>query len=55
MQVATISGIETEKRVDEDVLVEIENFVFPVDFQIMDIPVDKETPIILGRPFMLIG
>ena len=35
------------------VLVEIDNFVFPVDFQIMDIPEYEETPSILGRPFML--
>ena len=37
----------------EDVLIEIENFVFPVDFQTMDISKDEETPIILGRPFLL--
>ena len=37
----------------EDALVEIENFVFPVDFQIMDIPEDEDTLIILGRPFLL--
>ena len=30
-----------------------ENFSFLVDFQIMDIPEDEETPIILGRPFLL--
>ncbi|XP_058770905.1 uncharacterized protein LOC131644427 [Vicia villosa] len=38
--------------VAEDVLVEIDKFVFPVDFEIMDIPEDEETPIILGRPFL---
>ncbi|XP_058746027.1 uncharacterized protein LOC131618889 [Vicia villosa] len=38
--------------VAEDVLVEIDKFIFPVDFEIMDIPEDEETPIILGRPFM---
>ena len=32
----------------EDVLVEINNFVFPFDFQIMDIIEDEETIIILG-------
>ena len=36
----------------EDVLVEIRNFVFLVDFQIMDIPEDEKAPIILGRPFL---
>ncbi|XP_058780920.1 uncharacterized protein LOC131655025 [Vicia villosa] len=39
--------------VAEDVLVEIDRFIFPVDFEIMDISEDEETPIILGRPFML--
>ncbi|XP_058780858.1 uncharacterized protein LOC131654950 [Vicia villosa] len=39
--------------VAEDVLVEIDIFIFPVDFEIMDILEDEETPIILGRPFML--
>src|SRR3954463_2651923 len=38
--------------VAEDLLVEIDKFVFPVDFEIMDIPGDEETPIILGRPFL---
>ncbi|XP_058775235.1 uncharacterized protein LOC131649491 [Vicia villosa] len=37
----------------KDVLVEIDRFIFPVDFEIMDIPEDEETPIILGRTFML--
>src|SRR4051812_9188015 len=37
----------------EDVLVEIDRFIFSVDFQIMDIPEDEETSIILGRTFML--
>ncbi|XP_050908681.1 uncharacterized protein LOC127122384 [Lathyrus oleraceus] len=38
--------------ITEDVLVKIEDLSFPVDFVIMDIPEDEETPIILGRPFM---
>ncbi|XP_050883473.1 uncharacterized protein LOC127086721 [Lathyrus oleraceus] len=37
----------------EDILVTIEEFSFPVDFVIMDMPENKETPIILGRPFLL--
>ncbi|KAI5440098.1 hypothetical protein KIW84_025450 [Lathyrus oleraceus] len=36
----------------EDVLVIIEDLIFPVDFVILDIPEDDEAPIILGRPFM---
>ncbi|XP_058784551.1 uncharacterized protein LOC131659359 [Vicia villosa] len=39
--------------VAEDVLVEIERFIFLVDFEVMDISEDEETPIILGRPFLL--
>ncbi|XP_050888682.1 uncharacterized protein LOC127093822 [Lathyrus oleraceus] len=38
--------------VAEDVLVKIEDLSFPVDFVILDIPEDEETPIILGRHFM---
>src|ERR1051325_7092696 len=45
--------IKKSYGIAEDVLVEIEKFAFPVDFQIMDIPEDEETPIILGRPFLL--
>src|SRR3954469_11531176 len=41
--------------VAEDVLVEVDKFVFAVDFHIMDIPEDEETPILLGRPFLLTG
>ncbi|XP_058726045.1 uncharacterized protein LOC131597358 [Vicia villosa] len=38
--------------VTEDVL-EIDKFVFPMEFHIMDIPEDEETSILLGRSFML--
>ncbi|CAL0316919.1 unnamed protein product [Lupinus luteus] len=38
--------------VAEDVLVKVDDLVFPVDFVIMDIEEDKEVPLILGRPFM---
>ncbi|XP_028214897.1 uncharacterized protein LOC114396934 [Glycine soja] len=39
----------------EDVLVKVRHFTFPVDFVIMDIEEDKEIPLILSRPFMLIA
>ncbi|XP_038896636.1 uncharacterized protein LOC120084896 [Benincasa hispida] len=39
----------------EDVLVKVDNFIFPADFIILDYEVDKEVPIILGRPFLAIG
>ena len=36
----------------EDVLVKVEDLVFPTDFMILDIEEDEEHPIILGRPFL---
>ncbi|XP_050217606.1 uncharacterized protein LOC126668456 [Mercurialis annua] len=39
----------------EDVLVKVDKFIFPVDFVILDYVVDKECPMILGRPFMNTG
>ncbi|MCI03283.1 hypothetical protein A2U01_0024319 [Trifolium medium] len=36
----------------EDVLVKVEDLVFPVDFVILDIGVDDEKEVILGRPFL---
>ncbi|XP_070002323.1 uncharacterized protein [Nicotiana sylvestris] len=37
----------------DDVLVQVEKFVFPADFVILDCRVDEEIPIILGRPFLV--
>ncbi|XP_050891022.1 uncharacterized protein LOC127096504 [Lathyrus oleraceus] len=39
----------------EDFLVREKKFVFPIDFIIMDFNADKETPILLGRPFLATG
>ncbi|XP_068504354.1 uncharacterized protein [Phaseolus vulgaris] len=36
----------------EDLLVKVDNFLFPIDFVVMDIEEDVEVPLILGRPFM---
>jgi hypothetical protein len=36
----------------EDVLVKVEDLVFPVDFRILDIEEDEDHPIILRRPFL---
>src|SRR3954470_4123140 len=47
--------IKKSYGVAEDVLVEVDKFLFPVDFHIMDIPEDEETPILLGRPFLSTG
>ncbi|XP_070055058.1 uncharacterized protein [Nicotiana tomentosiformis] len=39
----------------DDVLVQVEKFVFPTDFVILDCRIDEEIPIILGRPFLATG
>ncbi|KAH9685728.1 hypothetical protein KPL70_014067 [Citrus sinensis] len=39
----------------EDVLVKVDKFIFLVDFIVLDFEVDKEVPIILGRPFLVTG
>ena len=36
-------------------LVKVDKFIFRVDFVVLDIEEDKEVPIILGRPFLIIG
>ncbi|XP_050876241.1 uncharacterized protein LOC127079934 [Lathyrus oleraceus] len=45
-------SIKNAHGIAEDVLLTIEQFSFPINFVIIDIPEDEETPIILGRPFM---
>ncbi|XP_038880334.1 uncharacterized protein LOC120071976 [Benincasa hispida] len=39
----------------ENVLVQVDKFIFPADFIILDYEADREVPIILGRPFLAIG
>ncbi|XP_038889371.1 uncharacterized protein LOC120079290 [Benincasa hispida] len=39
----------------EDVLANVDNFIFPVDFIILDYEADRDVPIILGRPFLATG
>ncbi|XP_009767126.2 uncharacterized protein LOC107800292 [Nicotiana tabacum] len=36
----------------EDILVQVDNFVIPIDFIIVDIEVNKEVPLISGRLFL---
>ncbi|XP_060974658.1 uncharacterized protein LOC133039741 [Cannabis sativa] len=40
---------------NEDVLVQVDKFIFPADFIILDYEEDREVPIILGRPFLATG
>ncbi|XP_038896389.1 uncharacterized protein LOC120084651 [Benincasa hispida] len=39
----------------EDVLVKVDNLIFPADFIILDYEADREVLIILGRPFLATG
>ncbi|XP_062075231.1 uncharacterized protein LOC133779264 [Humulus lupulus] len=39
----------------EDVLVKVDKFISPVDFIVLNYEVDREVPIILGRPFLATG
>ena len=39
----------------EDVLVKVDNFIFPTDFIVLDMEEDREIPIILGRSFLATG
>ena len=39
-------------RVIEDVLVKVENFIYPVDFVVLDMEGGGDVPLILGRPFL---
>ena len=39
----------------EDILVKVDNFIFPENIIILDMEEDKEIPIILGRPFLATG
>ncbi|XP_062114095.1 uncharacterized protein LOC133825123 [Humulus lupulus] len=39
----------------EDVLVRVDKFIVSADFIMLDYEVDREVPIIMGRPFLAIG
>ena len=39
----------------EDVLIKVGRFIFPVDFVVINIEEDKQVPLLLGRPFLVIG
>ncbi|PIN00194.1 DNA-directed DNA polymerase [Handroanthus impetiginosus] len=43
------------KGVIEDILVKVDKFIFPAYFVVLDMEVDIEVPIILGRPFLATG
>ncbi|GKC43965.1 DNA/RNA polymerases superfamily protein, partial [Tanacetum coccineum] len=47
--------IKHPKGLAENVLLEIDKFVFPIDFIFLDMPKDIKNPLILGRPFLSIA
>ncbi|KAG9453964.1 hypothetical protein H6P81_006868 [Aristolochia fimbriata] len=46
------TGRSTKIPEGVDVLVKIQDFIYPCDFVVLDMEVDKNLPIILGRPFL---
>ncbi|GJZ98941.1 putative reverse transcriptase, RNA-dependent DNA polymerase [Tanacetum coccineum] len=45
-------SMQSQKGIKENILVKISNFVFPVDFIVLDIMKDENVPIILDRPML---
>ncbi|XP_062075995.1 uncharacterized protein LOC133780137 [Humulus lupulus] len=54
LQLADRSMAHPEGKI-EDVLVQVDKFILPADFIILDYEADREVPIILGRPFLATG
>ena len=54
LQLADRSVVKPQGVV-EDVCVGVGKFVLPCDFMIMDVEIDKATPLIIGRPFLATG
>ncbi|KAL0437663.1 UNVERIFIED_CONTAM: Retrovirus-related Pol polyprotein from transposon opus [Sesamum radiatum] len=48
-------SIKYPRGIIEDVLVKVGKFVIPVDFVVLDMEEDTNTPLILGRPFLATG
>ncbi|KAK8648816.1 hypothetical protein V6N13_129558 [Hibiscus sabdariffa] len=51
LQLADHSYVQPEGKI-EDILVKVDNFIFPADFLILDCEADEYALIILGRPFL---
>ena len=45
-------SVKIPKGIIEDVLVKVGNFIYPVDFVVLDMDEDRDVPLILGRPFL---
>ena len=44
--------IQFSDRIAKDILVKIHDDYVPVDFMILEMGIDEEIPLILGRPFL---
>ncbi|KAK9031559.1 hypothetical protein V6N11_055855 [Hibiscus sabdariffa] len=51
LQLADHSYVQPERKI-EDILVQVDKFIFPADFLILDCEANEYAPIILGRPFL---
>ncbi|GJY84859.1 reverse transcriptase domain-containing protein [Tanacetum coccineum] len=45
-------SIQYPREINENVLIKVDKFVLPIDFNTLDMPEDSRVPIILGRPFL---
>ena len=54
MQMADITLAHPE-GIDEDVLIKVGKFVFPVDSVAINMEEDKQVPLMFGRPFLATG
>ncbi|KAL4304156.1 hypothetical protein GQ457_10G011040 [Hibiscus cannabinus] len=51
LQLADHSYVQPKGKI-EDILVQVDKFIFPSDFLILDCETNTDAPIILGRPFL---
>ncbi|KAL4319187.1 hypothetical protein GQ457_18G011680 [Hibiscus cannabinus] len=54
MQLADHSYVQLEGKI-EDILVQVDKFIFPTDFLLLNCETNTDAPIILGRPFLATG
>ncbi|XP_076907024.1 uncharacterized protein LOC143563345 [Bidens hawaiensis] len=45
-------SVKYPRGIIENLLVKVDNLVFPIDFVVLDMEADERVPIILGRPFL---
>ena len=46
------SSVRYPEGIAEDIPVRVRDYFIPVDFVVLDMEISKETPLILGRPFL---